>query len=49
MIGAPNTRSQKYLVGVIQVTPGTPISEIADIFRNYNIDSHLRMADPAAA
>ena len=24
MISAPNTRSQKYLVGVIQATPGTP-------------------------
>ena len=39
MIGARNTRSQKYLVGVIQATPCTPVSEeIADIFRNYNID-----------
>ena len=39
MIDAPNTRSQKYLVGVIQAIPGTPVSdEIADIFRNYYID-----------
>ena len=39
MVGAPNTQSQKYLVSVIQATPGTPVSEeIADIFRNYYID-----------
>ena len=39
MIGARNTRSQKYMVGVIQANPGTPVSEeIADSFRNYDID-----------
>ena len=38
MISALNTQSQKYLVGVIQATPGTPVlEEIADIFRNYYI------------
>ena len=37
MISAPNTQSQKFLVGVIQATPGTPVSEeIADILRNYH-------------
>ena len=39
MIGAPNTRGQKYWVGFIQWAPETFVSEeIADIFRNYNID-----------
>ena len=40
MIGAPNTQSQKYRVGIVQWAPETSVSEeIADIFRNYNIDS----------
>ena len=39
MIGAPNTRGQKYWVGIVQWAPKTFVSEeIADIFRNYNID-----------
>ena len=39
MIGAPNTRGQKYLVGIVQWAPETSVlKEIADIFRNYNID-----------
>ena len=38
MIGAPNTRGQKYWVGIVQWAPETSVSEeIADIFRNYNI------------
>ena len=40
MIGAPNTRGQKYGVGIVQRAPETSVSEeIANIFRNYNIDS----------
>ena len=39
MIGAPNTQGQKYSVGIVQWAPETSVSEeIADIFRNYNID-----------
>ena len=39
MIGAPNTQGQKYWVGIVQWAPKTLVSEeIADIFRNYNID-----------
>ena len=39
MIGAPNTRGQKYWVGIVQWAPETLVSEeIADIFTNYNID-----------
>ena len=50
MIGAPNTRGggggggQKYWVGIVQWALETLVSEeIADIFRNYNIDSDLSM------
>ena len=40
MIGAPNTQGQKYWVGIVQWAPETSVSEeIADIFRNYNIDN----------
>ena len=40
MIGAPNTRGQKYWEGIGQWAPETSISEeIADIFRNYDIDN----------
>ena len=40
MIGSPNTRVQKCWVGIVQWTPETSVSEeIADIFRNYNIDA----------
>ena len=40
MIGAPTTRGQKYWVGIVQWAPDTSVSEeIADIFRNYNIDT----------
>ena len=39
MIGAPNTRGQKYWVGIVQWAPETSVlEEIADIFTNYNID-----------
>ena len=39
MIGAPNTRGQKCWLGIAQWTPETSVSEeIADIFRNYDID-----------
>ena len=39
MIGAPNTRGQKYWVGIVQWAPETLASEeIADIVTNYNID-----------
>ena len=39
MVGAPNTRNQKYWEGIVQWAPETTVSaEIADIFRNYNID-----------
>ena len=38
MIGAPNTRGQKYWVGIAQWAPETSVSEeTADIFRNYDI------------
>ena len=48
MIGAPSTRSQKYFVGVIQATPGTPVSkEIADNFRNYYIDIYISLWCPS--
>ena len=41
MIGAPNTRGQKYWVGIVQWAPETSVSEErADIFRNYNMDSY---------
>ena len=41
MIGAPNTRCQKYWVGIVQWAPETSVlEEIADIFTNYNIDAH---------
>ena len=37
MIGAPNTRGQKYWVGIVEWAPESSVSEeIADIFRNYN-------------
>ena len=40
MIGAPNIRGQKYWVGIVQWAPETSVlEEIADIFRNYNIDN----------
>ena len=40
MIGASNTRGQKYWVGIVQWAPETLVlEEIADIFRSYNIDS----------
>ena len=40
MIGASNTQGQKYWVGIVQWAPETSVSEeIADIFRNYNIDT----------
>ena len=39
MIGAPNSENINYKVRVTKGTPGTSIAEeIADIFRNYNID-----------
>ena len=39
MIGAPNTRGQKYWVGIVQWAPATSVSEeIVDIFTNYNTD-----------
>ena len=39
MIGAPNTRGQKYWVGIVQWAAETSVSEeIADILTNYNID-----------
>ena len=38
MIGAPNTRGQKYWVGIVQWAPATSVSEeIADIFTTNNI------------
>ena len=41
MIGAPNTRGQKYWVGIVQWAAETSVSEeIADILTNYNIDLH---------
>ena len=43
MIGAPNTRDQKYWVGIAQWAPESSVlEEIADIFRNYNIDSKMK-------
>ena len=46
MIGAPNTRGQKYWVGIIQWAPETLVSEeIADIFRNHNIDDGNKCND----
>ena len=40
MIGAPNTQDPEYWVGIVQWAPETSVSEeIADIFRNYNIDT----------
>ena len=42
MIGAPNTRGQKYWVGIVQWAPETLVSEeIADFFRDYNIDAEF--------
>ena len=42
MTDAPNTRSQKYVVRIVQWAPETSVSEeIADIFRNYNIDDFV--------
>ena len=39
MIGAPNTRGQKYWVGIVEWAPETSgLEEIVDIFRNFNID-----------
>ena len=39
MIGAPNTRGQKYWAGIVQWAPETSVlEEITDIFRNHNID-----------
>ena len=41
MIGAQNTLGQKYWVGIVQWAPETSVlEEIADIFRNYDIDYH---------
>ena len=41
MIGAPNTQGQTYWVGIVQWAPETSVSEeIADIFRNYNMDEN---------
>ena len=45
MIGVPNTRGQKYWVGIVQWAPEASVSEeIADIFRNYDIDNTNRNA-----
>ena len=42
MIGAPNARGQRCLVGVIQLAPANPGSdEITNIFRNYIIDIYV--------
>ena len=42
MIGAPNTRGQKYWVGIVEWAPESSVSEeIADIFRNYDIDIYI--------
>ena len=42
MIGAPNTRGQKYWVGIVQWAAETSVSEeIADILTNYNIDKQI--------
>ena len=44
MIGALSTRGQKCWVGNVQRMPQTSVSEeIADIFRNYNIDYSIRV------
>ena len=41
MIGALNTQGQKYWVGIVQWAPETLVlEEIADIFRNFNIDNN---------
>ena len=41
MIGAPNTRGQKYWVGIVQWAAETSVSEeIADILSNHNIDDN---------
>ena len=40
MIGAPNSLNLTYMVRVMKEEPGPSVSEeIADIFRNYSIDS----------
>ena len=42
MIGAPNTRGQKYWVGIVQWAPETSVlEEIEDIFHNYNVDIYI--------
>ena len=44
MIGAPNTQGQKYWVDIVQWAPETSVpEELADIFRNYNIDNIVYM------
>ena len=41
MIGAPNSLNLSCKVRVIKEAPGPSVSEeIADIFRNYNIDNN---------
>ena len=47
MIGAPNTRGQKYLLDTDQWATGISDSnEIADIFHNYDSDIiHIRLLD----
>ena len=43
MIGAPNSLNLNCKVRVMKEAPGPSVSEeIADIFTNYDIDSHLR-------
>ena len=52
MIGAPNTRGQKYWVGIVQWAAETSVSEeIADILTNYNIDyeTHFTRGTPYEA
>ena len=47
MIRAPNTRDQKYWVGIVQWAAETSVSEeIADILTNYNIDISIVCACP---
>ena len=42
MIGAPNSLNLNCKVCVMKEAPGPSVSEeIADIFRNYNIDSSI--------
>ena len=47
MIGAPNTRGQKYWVGIVQWASETSVlDEIADTFRNYNKDEFRYKISP---